>query len=581
MGNKVCKTLSGRESTVAEDGAPVPKPRIVRSQSALPMQERESLEWLNEIIAAVWPKVNEAVQKKVREEVTPQIQAKMPTGLKGTHFKKFSLGAVTPQLGPIEIIRNDKEVKLIVGVNYQSDVDIEISTTFASIGVKAIHLKGDLMIRFEPLLSELPVVGGLCAYFIDAPDVNLDFTGLGNVADCPGIAGLIRGVIDSSIASACVLPNTIPVPVGTPEQGVDPALLAMPKPIGVLRIRAKRGIALAARDISLLKKATSDPFVKVRVADDQWQSSVVKANLNPEWGEHDQHDFVVFDRDQKVWIDVWDEDYIGGSDEIGKAETCRVGEILAISGQPLPLKDSKGLDAGSVELDFEWLEVLPEQDKSADFCMVQVKVEGIVLPPGMGEAALTPAIQGTLGQVMKVTKAGAQPAKTKASDAVSVALQDVAKRCKARGLDATAIAEIVGVEQKEVPSMLGECSKETKAKVAAATSKTAKVNIDIDSVLYFPLARERLQQEEVALCLLGKKNKELASACVSLADVLAADGFIKPGPVKLSLAESSSGEYVAADIEVSVHSLRAVTAPMSALSGADESIGAASTAQAQ
>ena len=45
---------------------------------------------------------------------------------------------------------------------------------------------------------------------------------------------------------------------------------------------------------------------KVTMANDTWSSSVVKQELNPVWcGE--QHDFVVFDQDQHMAIEVLDE----------------------------------------------------------------------------------------------------------------------------------------------------------------------------------------------------------------------------------------------------------------------------------
>ena len=39
-----------------------------------------------------------------------------------------------------------------------------------------------------------------------------------------------------------------------------------------------------------------------------WCSSTVKANLNPRWTANDWHEFVIYDMDQRIRIEVFDED---------------------------------------------------------------------------------------------------------------------------------------------------------------------------------------------------------------------------------------------------------------------------------
>jgi len=558
MGAKVCKAASRRDSA-AEDALVATRPTLRSQSSALPIGEKETLHWLNNLVAGLWPKVNEAVKKMIRESIEPSIQAKMPMGFKSTHFKKFTLGTKTPELGPISVMKDKECIKIVLGVDYQSDVDIEIATPVASVGIKSIHFKGDLMIHLSPLMGELPVVGGICAYFLDPPDVDLDFTGLGNVADCPGIAGTIRGVIDSTIAGMCVMPNTIAVPVGTPEQGVDPALLKLPEPMGILRFRPLRAKDLIGKDSHIMSAKTSDPFVQVKIADDEWRSSVIKSNLKPEWGEHDVHDFIVFDREQKVRIYVLDDDSLTGDDLIGKAEVYKVGEILALGGQSLPLTDGlqgKQTAAGSLDLKLEWLEFTKAEAKG-DCCVVAVKIETVILPAGMDPVALKPAIQGQLRSLTKVSPAGVLPTKP-ALTAVTQALQGVAKRCKAQGMSDKQTADIVDVAPEDLPAILDDNA--DKKEKEAGVSKTAQSVLDVDTVLYLCTTTSGLDSEELTLLLVDTKKNELARATVQMKDVLSAKGLAKPGPVFFSLSDSLKlpGKRVEADIQVSMFGLRSV-----------------------
>ena len=59
--------------------------------------------------------------------------------------------------------------------------------------------------------------------------------------------------------------------------------MSSPLPMGLLRIRPRRAGGLLAADINLLGKASSDPFVEIRLADQMWRSHTVSKSLSPEF----------------------------------------------------------------------------------------------------------------------------------------------------------------------------------------------------------------------------------------------------------------------------------------------------------
>ena len=63
-----------------------------------------------------------------------------------------------------------------------------------------------------------------------------------------------------------------------------------------LRIHLLAGRQLKAMD----RGGTSDPYVRMRLADKEWSSSVVKKTCDPVWKEEDMVDFLVFDRGRIV-----------------------------------------------------------------------------------------------------------------------------------------------------------------------------------------------------------------------------------------------------------------------------------------
>ncbi|GAB2228670.1 hypothetical protein Droror1_Dr00022793 [Drosera rotundifolia] len=83
--------------------------------------------------------------------------------------------------------------------------------------------------------------------------------------------------------------------------------------MGLLRIRIKRGINLAVRDVS-----TSDPYIVVRYGKQRLKTRVVKKSLNPEWNE--DLTLCVTEPNQTVKLLVYDKDTFTVDDKMGDAE---------------------------------------------------------------------------------------------------------------------------------------------------------------------------------------------------------------------------------------------------------------------
>lgn len=73
------------------------------------------------------------------------------------------------------------------------------------------------------------------------------------------------------------------------------------------------------------------------MANDTWSSSVIKQELNPVWEATETHDFVVFDQDQHMAIEVLDEDWMSSCDVIGRARPLRMAEAEKQSEKPMEL----------------------------------------------------------------------------------------------------------------------------------------------------------------------------------------------------------------------------------------------------
>lgn len=83
--------------------------------------------------------------------------------------------------------------------------------------------------------------------------------------------------------------------------------------LGLLRIRVKRGVNLAVRDVR-----SSDPYIVVKMAKQKLKTRVIKKDVNPEWNE--DLTLSVSDPSIPVKLTVYDHDTFSKDDKMGDAE---------------------------------------------------------------------------------------------------------------------------------------------------------------------------------------------------------------------------------------------------------------------
>lgn len=514
--------------------------------------------WLNALFTKLWPNIDAAVQKIVHEQVVPQVNESLPSMLRG-RFKvsKLTLGSTPPQLGPITYHELPGGAKLKVGIRFDSSVDISLDLG-ASAGVRSVKFNGSIVLRLGPFMNEVPVVGGAVLYFLDRPRLELDFTGLGNIADAPGLAGIVRNTIDDIIAGAVVLPNLISVPLGTEEQGIDHAILKKPVPVGVMRVSIMQATNLLGKDLRLLGSATSDPYVRVRLSGDEWRSSTVQATCNPVWREDDYHDFFVYDVEQHFSFEVYDADRFSSDDLIGISRSIAVTEARGIEEALLPLvpglePQKPGVAVGSahcgiLKLGFSWFELLPGP-AGPEGSVVAVKIKHLKLAASV---ATDISIVVELGGVKRSTpliKAEHQSsAKT-----VDRTTCDIVKRCYSSGIDRATISKIVDLDASCVDELLGAGEHTSSDKAGLAEPKL----VQVDTVIYIP--QVHVESDSSQLCILmavDKKGNVLGTAPVDVGTVVRGAATLEVADVLLKRLPDGVASGIEVCIDATVHGLR-------------------------
>ncbi|XP_028824864.1 extended synaptotagmin-1-like [Denticeps clupeoides] len=341
---------------------------VFRSQRDLPawvnFPDVEKVEWLNKVLRQAWPFIGQYVEKLLVETVAASIR-ESSVHLQTLGFTKVDLGD-----RPLRVVgvkahteHDRRQVLLDLHISYVGDVEInvEVKKYFCKAGVKGIQLHGKLRVILEPLIGDVPFVGAITMFFIRRPKLDINWTGLTNLLDIPGLNVMSDSMIMDAIASFLVLPNRLTVPL---VANLHVAQLRSPLPRGIVRIHLLEAENLAAKDnyIKGVLAGKSDPYAVVRVGTQTFTSRHVDNNLNPQWRE--MYEVIVHEvPGQELEVDVFDKDP-DQDDFLGRIKLdLDIVKKARILDEWFPLKDAQ---SGQIHLRLDWLALLPSAERLSE-----------------------------------------------------------------------------------------------------------------------------------------------------------------------------------------------------------------------
>ncbi|XP_077410988.1 extended synaptotagmin-2 isoform X2 [Vanacampus margaritifer] len=322
----------------------------------------ERVEWLNKTVKQMWPYICKYVEKLFRDTVEPAVK-ESNAHLSTFRFSRIDIGDKPLRVNGVKVYSENVDRRQIVmdlQISFvgNTEIDVDIKRYYCKAGIKSIQIHGLLRVLMEPLLGDVPLVGALSLFFLKKPILDINWTGLTNVLDIPGLTGLSDSLIQDIISSYLVLPNRITIPL---VGDVELAQLRFPMPKGVLRIHFLEAQDLEGKDKFLggLIKGKSDPYGILQIGNQLFQSKTIKESLHPKWNE--VYEALVYEHSgQHLEIELFDEDPdkddFLGSLMIDMAELHKeqkVDEWFDLEEAP----------TGKLHLKLEWLSLLSTTEK--------------------------------------------------------------------------------------------------------------------------------------------------------------------------------------------------------------------------
>ncbi|XP_029450595.1 extended synaptotagmin-1 isoform X2 [Rhinatrema bivittatum] len=334
---------------------------FLRPEERVSLGNVEKAEWLNKVLIQMWPFLGQYLEKLLVNQIAPIIRSSN-NHLQTFSFTKVNLGEKPIKVSGVEVHTemDKKQILLDLHLSYVGDVEInvEVKKFFCKAGVKGVQLHGMLRVILEPLIGDVPIVGAITLFFIRRPTMTLDWTGLTNLLDIPGLNVMSDSMVMDILSGYLVLPNRLIVPL---VPGLHVAELRSPLPRGIIRIHLIEARDLLSLDtyVKGVLKGKSDPYAVLRVGTQILTSKVIDEDQNPKWNE--MYEVIVHEvPGQELEVEIFDKDP-DQDDFLGRMK-LDLGEVKSsgVVDNWFPLQDVK---RGSVHLRLEWLSLLASSSK--------------------------------------------------------------------------------------------------------------------------------------------------------------------------------------------------------------------------
>ena len=163
--------------------------------------DKERAEWVNNILKQLWPYVNDYVRHTLFYTVEPAVEGALKA-YKLTPFKfereRVFLGQVPPRITGVKVYDTNtsrKEIIMDLDIVFASDLEIVFKIKGIPARVSDFGLRGMCRVVLKPLISQIPLIGGVQVYFLKAPEIDYTLGGVAGTLEIPGLNKIVERII--------------------------------------------------------------------------------------------------------------------------------------------------------------------------------------------------------------------------------------------------------------------------------------------------------------------------------------------------------------------------------------------------
>jgi len=314
-----------------------------KKMAANPLGFPPTVSWINEVLTETWAFMRPILQQAITDIVVPKVRKNLPSALSGVTIAPCDIGVAAPQLTHMKTERRQREttdgredyIQLIIGFVWEGACDFSFNAPLGlSVGIKDFKISAELYIALLELTAQPPFIGGVSVWMTDPPEFDLDWTGALDVLDSEIIDSVLMKMVGDHIRKIICLPNRISFMM---DPLADVLRVKAKPPAGLLSITIEDADGIRNDDFHFSTlwtgKRTSDPFVRVLLGAQEWQTSTIsRASRHASWNES-YHFLVNEPLDQSLHITIFDDDGLSGDDPLARLqEPISVLDLLNLAG---------------------------------------------------------------------------------------------------------------------------------------------------------------------------------------------------------------------------------------------------------
>lgn len=336
----------------------------------------ESLDWCNDITRICWPYIGKIMNAELAPTIEPLINMYLPKPFSNFKILSTDLGKDPLKVDRVTVHRRYKNsITLDLDVTFKGapKMSMKCSPLHAPFGIKELTWTARLAVMLRPLIPTIPLVGAVQVAMIDHPKIDMNFTGVAEIADFGPVEKVVRKVLKNVIAAIAVLPNRITYKMVESVSYFD---IYMP-PRGALVVTIDKGRGFTKEKKMGLIKQTPDLYCKATFGLEEMKTDARINKLEPQWGV--TKSFIISDMDQPFELKCYDQDRVTRDDLVGR---------IKLSAYDLILKES------------EWIRFQSDIDEDIaenGEILLKAQFKRLELPPIHGACVVSILVEGAIG----------------------------------------------------------------------------------------------------------------------------------------------------------------------------------------